>query len=354
MKLELRRMAVASPGAGDARRAWSTRESLVVRLGDSSGNCGWGEASPLPGYSPDNLLDAEAALASLDTSALSQLLEPARSTPRDALAAVAALLPLSMPSARMAIETAALDLLGRRAQLSAPALLGAALDSERDLAQLVGTAGSDSLLATAARARQEGFRYLKLKLGAAGQLERELDGVVRLREACGRDVTLRLDANGALAPAAIERAWRALAPLDIEMFEEPGNLPTELRGLIPLALDESLQGRTASEAQSLLMGQRPRFIVLKPMALGGLTHCLELAEVALQLGVSPVLSHCFDGPLAFRATAALALLLEARTAHGLAPHAGLAAFRHHTLPVHRARLRSWTEPGLASGEEPWA
>jgi hypothetical protein len=59
-----------------------------------------------------------------------------------------------------------------------------------------------------------------------------------------------------------------------------------------------------------------------------------------------VLSHTFDGPVAWRAAAALALALPTGSAHGLAPHAGLDAWQLAPPPVVDGSLRAWAEPGL--------
>jgi L-alanine-DL-glutamate epimerase-like enolase superfamily enzyme len=268
-----------------------------------------------------------------------------------ALSAVANLVPANLPSARMALETAALDLIGQRQGLPAPRLLGAAADTQRDLAQLLGPAGSPSLLQEAERERLAGFRHFKLKLGAPGQLERELVDIAALRKRYPQ-LGLRLDANGALSASEITQAWQSLSQLDIELFEEPGAVPDALLGALPLGLDESLQGLDEAAALALLAQRRARCLVLKPMALGGLTHCWRLAEQARALGAGVVISHCFDGPFAWRAAAALALALPAGLAHGLAPHAGMAAWTLGPLPVVHGYLKMWSEPGLAAAAEP--
>ena len=350
MRLERRRVSVRTARAQDARRRWPTRESLLIRLTDTNGYEGIGEASPLPGYSQDELEDVEPALATLALADVEAAL--AMPTVRTALEAVASLLPARLPSARMALETAALDLLGQRQQLSAPLLLGAAPTARRSLAQLLGPASSPTLLPDAERARRAGFTHLKLKLGAPGQLERELAGVQALRQRYGKDVALRLDANGALSASEIEQAWPCLLALDIELFEEPGRLPESLLGALPLGLDESLQGLDEAAAVALLGQRQARYVVLKPTALGGLTHCWRLAEHAILLGARPVLSHAFDGPYAWRATAALALALPVGSAHGLAAHAGLEGWRLRPLPGHQACLEVWPEPGLGAPAEP--
>jgi L-alanine-DL-glutamate epimerase-like enolase superfamily enzyme len=346
MKLTVRLVTFPSLGARDARRGWSGRDSWWLELTDARGLTGLGEATPLPGYSPDQLPDVKAALDAVAASDLEAALQ--HSPPWTALANIASLVPTSLPSARMALETAALDLLGQRQGLPAPVLLGAEPGARRPLAHLLGPASSPSLPEDAANAVKAGFTHLKLKLGAPGLLERELSGVRALRKQHGGEVKLRLDANGGLTAGQIEQAWPRLSELGIELFEEPGPVPERLLGALPLALDESLQGLTEADAAALLHTRQARFVVLKPMALGGLAHCWRLAERARSLGVKAVISHCFDGAFAFRASAALALALPPGCAQGLAPHVGLMAWSAASFPVQQGHLQSWNEPGLGA------
>ena len=120
-----------------------------------------------------------------------------------------------------------------------------------------------------------------------------------------------------------------------------------------LALDESLQGLDVAAALQRLQAANASFAVLKPTALGGLTHCLALAERAQKIGIRAVISHCFDGPLAFRAAAALALALPADVAHGLSPHAALAGWPEPNPPAERGWLKAWSEPGLGLAPGRW-
>jgi L-alanine-DL-glutamate epimerase-like enolase superfamily enzyme len=349
VKLELTRVEVPAPGAQDAQRRWPTRSSLLVRLLDEHGAGGTGEASPLPGYSPDALPEVEQALAALDTGALANAL--AGGTVRAALAAVSGLVPRTLPSARAALETAALDLLARRRGTPAPLALGAEPSARRPLSALLGPATSPTLSSDAERALGQGDRSLKVKLGAPGALPAELAALTALRERFGFVFALRLDANGALHAPELADAAPALQRLNIELFEEPGVacLPE-----LPLALDESLQGLTVAEAEAAWQRRGARALVLKPTALGGLSHCLALAERALASNLQLCVSHCFDGPFAWRAAAALALSLPAGAAHGLAPHAGLFGWKTGPLPLERGELLSWQEPGLGELSEPAA
>jgi o-succinylbenzoate synthase len=344
VKLELRPWSVSTPGARDAKRTWADRQSLLVRLVDPGGHTGLGEAAPLPGYGPDTLEDAERALRSVSLERLGAALD--RGTALAALVSIAELVPATVPSARMALETAALDWLARRARVSAPALLGAAPTSMRPLSQLLGPASDPTLLERAVSAAREGYGNFKLKLGGGAELERELETVSALREQLGSTAQLRLDANGALREPELERAWPVLERSSIEVFEEPGAIPQALAPKLPLALDESLQGASLEAIESALRERRPRCLVLKPTALGGLAHCWQVAELARRHGVSCFVSHAFEGPIAWRSAAALALALPSGAAHGLAPHAGLAGWPTTDAPIVGGLLTAWSAPGL--------
>jgi L-alanine-DL-glutamate epimerase-like enolase superfamily enzyme len=350
MKLELRRVTIKSPGARDARRSWPERERLLLRLCDAQGAFGLGEASPLPGYSRDDLADVEAALRRLETSRLQAALEPGlaalgRELRVSVLSAVASLLPEALPAARMGIETAALDFLSRRAGVSAPRWLGAMDGAALRLAALIGAAAEPEMLERARGALDQGYTHLKLKVGAAGLWREESAAIVALRHAVTPGVSLRLDANGAWSASELRDAWQVLRSCGLELFEEPGELPEALLGELPLALDESLQGLSAGQAAARLRQQRAQAVVLKPTALGGLSHCFELAKLAAAASAGVVLSHCFEGSLAFRAAAAVALALPAGLAAGLSPHAGLPVGAVANL-VRSGTLHVWSEPGL--------
>jgi len=461
MMLSLRRVTWAAEGARDARRAWPERQSLLVRLSAPDGSFGIGEASPLPGYSSDSLLGAEQALANVGApgaavalvnavTALNKVAAavatapatavatapaaapgtafatappaapPVATTARDkhdvleALAAIAALVPAAVPSARFALEMAALDLVGKQLRMPTWALLRAATSPcvrggnapddeqerraarmpapfppvlraaarrdtsgdvrgeaagdlntgrevsswvdaepspERELSALVGPATAPGLLETALSITQQGYRHIKLKVGAPGQWRAEVAAVAALRARLDADVRIRLDANGAWSETEMAEAWATLRHLELELFEEPGQLPASLHGALPLALDESLQGLTVPDAVQRLRTSAARYCVLKPGALGGVAHCLALARAAAEWGVTAVLSHSFDGPFAWRGAAALALALPRGAAHGLAPHAGLSSWHPTPLPVRAGTLYGWSEPGLGEPAE---
>jgi o-succinylbenzoate synthase len=343
VRLILRRFSGFTPGTANSQTQWPSRCGLIVELLDGS-CCGVGEASPLPGYSLDTLEDAASALGSLDLRELQRAVNVVETG--EALKSVVSLLPQSQSAARMALETAALDLRGHQQGISAPALLGAPPGTERALAWLAG-APHPGVLVAIRRAQRAGYEHFKIKLGEGGNHAREVGCVRDLREALGTGPRLRLDANRAWSQAQARAAGRRLRAADIEFIEEPCRNLTHARGIgMPVALDESLQGLDAIDLQARALGTGASVVVLKPMMLGGLSRCLELGRRAAALDMGVVVSHSFDGPVALAAAAALALALPTHLAQGLAPHGGLAAWPRSALPITRARLRVWSAPGL--------
>ena len=347
MRLLLRRFS-GSCGAQSASGAWPMRTGLLVelRLGSLRG---LGEASPLPGYSPDSIEESAQALGALNIAALEAAMhiEPTRA----ALRAVAQLLPRSLPAARMAMETAALDLLARQRDLPAAALLGAEPGARRPLAYLLGTPGPYGLEVTS-QAKLAGYQHFKIKLGRAGHFDTELAAVRELRRTLGALPRLRLDANQAWSQAEAQAACTLLEPLDIEFIEEPCKpLTGAFRSPVPLALDESRQGLQAEELETLARCTGASVVVLKPMVLGGLSDCLDLAGRARSLGLAVIISHSFDGPVALLSAAALARALPSRAAQGLAPHPGLRAWPEVPLPIVDGALQGWSSPGLGLAPE---
>jgi o-succinylbenzoate synthase len=348
MNLSMRRFSGGSEGARNAGRAWASRSGLLLEL-NAGGTRGIGEASPLPGYSPDTLESAESALDTLDMAALDRALN--MDDTEASLRSVAALLPRTQPAARMALETAALDLRGRLRHASAPSLLGAAPMATKSLAWLAGVPDAETL-GTIRAAERAGYVHFKLKLGRPGHFWAEIAAVRELGRALGLGPRLRLDVNRAWSASEAKSAGIVLEALNIEFLEEAGSSPDHPLGAsIPLALDESLQGLDPDHLEGLARRSGARFVILKPMVLGGLSHCIELARHAAALDLGVVVSHSFDGPVGLIAAAALALALPTQIAQGLAPHAGLAAWRHIPLPITDAMLQVWQTPGLGFASE---
>ncbi|MEM1413791.1 MAG: enolase C-terminal domain-like protein [Myxococcota bacterium] len=334
--------------AANARRSWTERAGALVTL-EAEGVRGVGEASPLPGYSPDTLEGARATLEGVLGALDEQLV--LEGPLRPALEAVGRLVDVhAQPSAAFALETAVLDLWSQRRGMPAWRALAEAFDrapvARLPLASLVRLdAGPATAREHAARAVDAGFQTLKGKIGR--DLAAELESAAAVREAYP-EVALRFDANGTLPPPRATAVLTALAGLRAELVEEPVGHTALLEGApfpVPVALDESLQGpEGAQRLERLADAAKVQAVVLKPMALGGFVRAFALAE---RRTLPSVVSHCFDGPIAWAASGALALALGGEHAAGLGAHAGLGAWPAWAAPAFEgATLHAMDAPGL--------
>jgi L-alanine-DL-glutamate epimerase-like enolase superfamily enzyme len=304
--------AVDAARARGSRLSWSTREGLLLVLEDDDGTVGFGEATPLPGFSPDTVEAAGAALEGFAWRAATDGFDEAamRALP---------------PSARFAVETALVDLRGRREGVPAASLLGAPEPcAPVPVGALAGGLDADPTpVAEGALAR--GAALVKVKSSGC-DLERDLAALSRLRAALGPGARVRVDLGGVLDPRDVPRWLEAFAGCGVEAVEEPcsGRALAQLGKMpIPWLADETLGDPSLRHA--LLESPACAGVVLKPTVLGGLGACLDMAGRARKNDKSVTITHAFEGPVARAAAAALALACKADVA-GLDEHAGLAAF----------------------------
>ncbi len=360
MASRIRLVSTLTPIAGrhaalrNASRAWSDRRSLLLRIGDGRA-WGLGEATPLPGYSSDRLDMARQDLEAIDLGRAEPLFEklpPPGSPPGVELRAHALETLRSMaeimasPAARFAFETALLDLLGQRSGVP----LWRWLTPEPVTRQISTSAVIDPLASDALERAEDciarGLTTLKLKLGR--DFTREFEFAENLRKRHPKhDLALRFDANRAWRAQDAEAHLAMLANLEPEYVEEPCAEPLSTSALsagVSLAADESLQGLSPSAWGKPSVSK----LVLKPMALGGFTKCLEWAELADRRGLDVVVSHLFDGPIALGACSHLAFAIQSpHRAVSLGRHDGLRAWTL-TPPdfVRDAAIAVPTKPGL--------
>jgi L-alanine-DL-glutamate epimerase-like enolase superfamily enzyme len=220
------------------------------------------------------------------------------------------------PAARHAVELARLDLQAQREGVPLARLLDRRAPLHVPASALLVARTMPELAREARRAAADGFRTVKLKVGFDDD---DFARTAVVRDSVGPSIALRLDANGAWdAPRALQRL-RELAPLGIELCEQP---TPDLRGLeaspIPIAADELVARDPAGALE------RAQIVVLKPMLLGGVLAAWELARRALQRGRRVIVTTALDGTIA---RAGAAHLAAAVLAHGPQPAAGLATGR---------------------------
>lgn len=191
------------------------------------------------------------------------------------------------PSINFALETAYLDLLNHGSKLLFPSEFTFGKES----IPINGLIWMGSIKEMKQQVRQkltEGFRCLKLKIGALN-FEEEYALLKSLRgEFSEHDLELRVDANGAFSPGEAPMILARLADLHIHSIEQPikPSQPEAIARLceqppIPIALDEELIGIYPIENKRLLLKTiKPQYIILKPGLLGGIRACEEWTTLA--------------------------------------------------------------------------
>jgi isochorismate synthase/2-succinyl-5-enolpyruvyl-6-hydroxy-3-cyclohexene-1-carboxylate synthase/2-succinyl-6-hydroxy-2,4-cyclohexadiene-1-carboxylate synthase/O-succinylbenzoate synthase len=309
----------------NARESWARRELLTLNLG-SGAIIGCGEASPLPGHSPDDIDSCERALGALGS--VERL--AASSSAQEIFDCVGAAVPERLPAARFGLETAALDRLGRALARPLWSLLGAARAGdvvvprprELSIAAVLPSDDAALALATAKQRFEDGVRVFKLKVGPGTLQPAQERSLAALRGAFGASIELRVDANQSFARPALAATFERLARYSPSFVEEPiaSPLPGELEALAcGFAFDESLSGADIDGIRGLLALDGCRALVLKPTLLGGFARCLRLARLAQINGKLAIASHALEGPIGFSACVHFALSLPPGVAHGLWP-----------------------------------
>ena len=156
-----------------------------------------------------------------------------------------------------------------------------------------------------------GFRCIKLKIGAIN-FEEELALLRFIRSHfSAKEVELRVDANGAFAPADAMEKLKRLAELDLHSIEQPiragqwedmARLTAETP--LPIALDEELIGINIPERkQCLLDSVHPQYIILKPSLHGGMAGGNEWIREADKRNIGWWISSALDSNIGLNAIA---------------------------------------------------
>ena len=317
------------------------RELVLVRVEDSDGWVGLGEAAPLPEYHGVNVGDVLEALGACRDMLAGA---PPGTSPREALAEWRA---MAVLPAVAAIDMALWDLEGRRSGQPVWRLLGARDAEPIEVNYTIAASDRAGAAAKASEAKAAGFRTVKAKVGIGDDAGR----LAAVRAVLGPDVAIRLDANGAWSIAEAEATLRALAPIGIELCEEPVRGLAQTRELaaatdVPLALDETASAIGALEHRVC------DAVCLKIASSGGITGLIDAARRARATGYDVYLASTLDGPLGIAAALHAAAVIRPRRACGLATLA-LFADRDDPLPARDGRIEVPTGAGLGEGLVSW-
>jgi L-alanine-DL-glutamate epimerase-like enolase superfamily enzyme len=360
-----------------AHSVLASREGVLLELRDADGTTGIGEASPFPSLGDGTVADV---VALLEARAAAVLTDPER-----ALAVLEARAP-GVAALRCAVDAALLDLEARRRGIPVARLLveldslpaaeagwrpfgNAPIRDSVAVNAVIGGGTPEEVAAFGADAVAAGYDTLKVKVGI-GDVLTDVARIATLRLRCPR-AAIRLDANGAWIEEQAREALTRLAPLRVELVEQPvaaddlramarlraHSLPQSayaapdgggLRGLvgIPLAADEAVDSEES--ARTVLEAGAADVLVLKPMRLGGIRPAFAIARRAAEAGVGCIVTTTFDSSVGTAVALQVAAVLPAAgLAHGLSTGEHLAAdIVSRPLLPSSGRMALPDEPGL--------
>ena len=269
-------------------RRLKTRDGLFIRLQEGERE-GWGEISPLPGFSVETLEEAQMALLAW-AQAWRDGAEPPLPT---------------QPSVAFGISCAQAELGGELPQAAdyraAPLCSG---DPDELFARL---------------AAMPGEKVAKVKVGL---WEAVRDGmVVNLLLEAIPDLQLRLDANRAWTPLRAQQFAKYVNPAyrsRIAFLEEPCKTRDDSRAFaretgIAIAWDESLR----ESDFAFVAEEGVRAVVIKPTLTGSLEKVREQVQAAHALGLTAVISSSIESSLGLTQLARIAAWLTPETIPGL-------------------------------------
>jgi L-Ala-D/L-Glu epimerase len=323
------------------------REGLIVRLTDSDGVTGLGEAPPLESFGTGTVGDAQRQIEHLAPRIQGTHFESApdliRRTGDD---------PTTAPL-RFALDTAFHDCLARREGQPLARFLSEdaaghvpinATNGERDAASAV------ELTRTVVA---QGYTAIKLKVGVFDGIRQEVERITAVREAAGSEIELRLDANGAWGYERARRICALLSGLEIAYLEQP-LAPDDIGGSrrlrrdfdIPIALDES--ATTIASIQEIISRNAADVIIIKPGVVGGICQAREVIQRATEAGLRAVVTTTLETGIGVAAALHLAATLPAPI-----PACGLGTLQllrddllTEPLSVHRGWMTVPDGPGL--------
>jgi len=264
--------------------------NVLLRIETSNGIVGFGCSAPdveITGETPESVLagvdEVRSALIGSDPTRIAQIVERLKSQ----LSA--------RPSTVAGIDMALHDILGKVAGLPLWKLLGGYRRSFKT-SVTIGISPVEQTLEEARKLVGAGFKVLKIKGGSS--VEEDIERIHRVREAVGRNIELRFDANQGFTVKDSLRFVEATRSAHLELIEQPtprsevDQLGTVTKKVpLPVMADESLMN--LRDAFRLARRDLVDMVNVKLMKVGGIYEALMVNSVARSAGLE-VMVGCMD------------------------------------------------------------
>ncbi|QNO13746.1 dipeptide epimerase [Alkalicella caledoniensis] len=255
--------------------------SIIIKIHTDNGKVGYGESVPdehVTGESffstiallKNNIIPKVIGLNPFDIEKIHQIMDK---TVKNA------------PAAKAAIDIACYDIMGKASKQPLYNLIGGRYWDYLEIPHVLSIGEAKEMACEAKKAVENGFTTVKVKVGDS-DLCKDIDRIVSIRQAVGRKIKLRIDANqGWVNSANALTVLKDIEDCNIDWIEQP-ILADDIRGharirqqiKIPLMIDEGLHG--SKEMLEIINTEAADMINIKLMKCGGIYPALKLVHQA--------------------------------------------------------------------------
>ena len=213
-------------------------------------------------------------------------------------------------SAKAAVDMALWDLYGQLYRIPVYKLLGGGRKQiVTDIT--ISVNDPDTMVSDARKAVARGYDCLKMKVGVNPELD--VARLAAVRNAVGKDIVIRIDANQAWTPKQAVKLLNRMQEqgLDIELVEQPvaahdfaGLKYVTERSYVPVLADEAVF--SPENAMTILQMGAADLINIKLMKCGGIYNALKIASAAQVFGVECMIGCMLEAKISVNAAVHLA------------------------------------------------
>lgn len=290
-----------------------TREGFLIELRNDKNIIGFGECSPLPGYSYEDIYECEEQLQKL-TRVLNNF-EIGNDIPSlDNFFSKRIL----FPSVHFGIEQCLLNLFFS----SNPNFLQNKFKiskKEIDINVVLETGDKLDIISLIEGKIADGYKTFKIRIGDEN-FDNDFKLIESIRKYFDDKINLCLDINGKWDKHEAVERLKLLSPLNVQFIEEPCEhldsvIEIAKKSPIPIAVGQSMN--TAADVLNIIKSSNVEYIILKPTIISGILSSMKLIEEAEKKKKKIIISSSFESSVGKSALVFLASLISQKTAHDL-------------------------------------
>lgn len=280
-------------------------ENILVRIQTSDGLCGWGNCSPDPEVTGEDITSAKALFEkipdliqnrfdSFEIPLINKELAPYIS---------------KNPAAVASVDIALYDILGKKLRQPLYKIFGQCRGSV-EIAYTIGLIELADALENVRSALKKGFRILKIKTGkSAGE---DIERIRKVFEISGENCRLRIDANQAYSIKDSLKVAEAVKDLPVDFIEQPTNKKDyaslkKVKNKSPLKIMVDEGAVTMDNMRCVCENDAADFVNIKLMKCGGIFEAIKQNAVAEAFGKKAMIGSMDESAVSIAAGFHLAM-----------------------------------------------